>query len=62
MRQQNIKDAKIAHVRAANSTDKKIKGLTVQVRYYVLPLDMKYYQYFYTIIIILRYENIFTMN
>lgn len=27
-----MKDAKIAHVRAANSTDKKIKGLTVQVR------------------------------
>lgn len=27
-----MKDAKIAHVRAASSTDKKIKGLTVQVR------------------------------
>ncbi|XP_018054998.1 PREDICTED: ATP-dependent DNA helicase Q5-like [Atta colombica] len=32
VRRQNIKDAKIAHVRAASSTDKKIKGLTVQIR------------------------------
>ncbi|KYN23424.1 PREDICTED: ATP-dependent DNA helicase Q5-like [Trachymyrmex cornetzi] len=32
MRRQNIKDAKVAHVRAASSTDKKIKGLTVQIR------------------------------
>lgn len=43
-----MKDAKVAHVRAANSTDKKIKGLTVQVRHYVLSLCMKY-QCFYTI-------------
>ncbi|KYN07822.1 ATP-dependent DNA helicase Q5 [Cyphomyrmex costatus] len=32
VRRQNIKDAKVAHVRAASSTDKKIKGLTVQIR------------------------------
>lgn len=32
MKRQNIKYAKVAHVRAADSTDKKIKGLTVQVR------------------------------
>ncbi|XP_024883716.1 ATP-dependent DNA helicase Q5-like isoform X1 [Temnothorax curvispinosus] len=32
VRRQNMKDAKVAHVRAANSTDKKIKGLTVQIR------------------------------
>ncbi|XP_024883718.1 ATP-dependent DNA helicase Q5-like isoform X3 [Temnothorax curvispinosus] len=31
VRRQNMKDAKVAHVRAANSTDKKIKGLTVQI-------------------------------
>ncbi|KAG5320969.1 RECQ5 helicase, partial [Pseudoatta argentina] len=32
VRRQNIKDAKVAHVRAASSTDKKIKGLTVRIR------------------------------
>ncbi|XP_011877627.1 PREDICTED: ATP-dependent DNA helicase Q5-like [Vollenhovia emeryi] len=32
VRRQNMKDAKVAHVRAANSTDKKVKGLTVQIR------------------------------
>ncbi|KAL6433294.1 hypothetical protein ACFW04_006468 [Cataglyphis niger] len=32
IKQQNIEYAKVAHVRAADSTDKKIKGLTVQVR------------------------------
>ncbi|KAL0131548.1 hypothetical protein PUN28_002829 [Cardiocondyla obscurior] len=34
VKKQNMKDAKIAHVRAASSTDKKIKGLTVQIREY----------------------------
>ncbi|XP_011167090.3 ATP-dependent DNA helicase Q5 isoform X2 [Solenopsis invicta] len=32
VRRRNIKDAKKAHVCAANSTDRKIKGLTVQIR------------------------------
>ncbi|XP_028049246.1 ATP-dependent DNA helicase Q5 isoform X2 [Monomorium pharaonis] len=32
VRRQNMKDSKIAHVHAASSTDRKIKGLTVQIR------------------------------
>nr|XP_012221785.1 PREDICTED: ATP-dependent DNA helicase Q5-like [Linepithema humile] len=32
LKRQNIKHAKVAHVRAATSTDRKIKGLTVQAR------------------------------
>ncbi|XP_011260917.1 ATP-dependent DNA helicase Q5 [Camponotus floridanus] len=32
IKRENLEYAKIAHVRAADSTDKKIKGLTVQVR------------------------------
>ncbi|KAM0733685.1 ATP-dependent DNA helicase Q5 [Formica fusca] len=32
IKRQNIEYAKIAHVRAADSTDKRIKGLTVQMR------------------------------
>lgn len=32
IKRRNVKDARAAHVRAASSTDKKIKGLTVQIR------------------------------
>lgn len=38
IRRQNIENAKKAHVRAANSTDIKIKGLTVQVRHRAIAL------------------------
>lgn len=58
MRRRNIKDAKVAHVHAASSTDKKIKGLTVQVRHYALSFSLKYCQYFYTILIFFQYFKI----
>lgn len=47
MKRQNIKYAKVAHVRAADSTDKKIKGLTVQVRYCALFFCIQYSIFLY---------------